>query len=183
MSAPQNLRAVGDRIEQLVDEFDATADPQARAIAQELLAAVAELYGGGLERVMQLAGREVPEFAQRLVDDELVGSLLVVHGLHPDDLTTRVERGLESVRPFLAQHNGNVELLDVDASAGAVHLLLRGSADGCQSTTGALRLAVEAAIVEAAPKIATIDVVPSGTGDPGGAGDHSYPIRRGIRSE
>ena len=81
-----------------------------------------------------------------------------MHGLHPDDLTTRVERGLESVRPFLAQHNGNVELLDVDASAGAVHLLLRGSADGCQSTTGTLRLAVEAAIVEAAPEIATIDV-------------------------
>jgi Fe-S cluster biogenesis protein NfuA len=155
---PQNLRAVGDRIEQLLDDLHAIADPRARATAEELLRSVTELYGGGLERIMQLASADVPAFGQLLVDDELVGSLLIVHGLHPDTIETRVERALETVRPFLAQHDGNVELIDIDARAGAVYLRLLGSCDGCPSSTVTLQLAVEAAIIEAAPEIVTIDV-------------------------
>ncbi len=119
---------------------------------------VTELYGGGLERILVLASEDAPEFAQRLVDDELVGSLLVAHGLHPDDVETRVERALESVRPFLAEHDGDVELLEIDLDAAAVHLRLLGAGDGCGSSTVTLQLAVEAAIIEAAPEIVTIDM-------------------------
>ena len=55
---PQNLRAVGDRIEQLLDELHAVADPQGLAIAEELLRSVTELYGGGLERIVTLGARQ-----------------------------------------------------------------------------------------------------------------------------
>ena len=152
---PQNLRAVGDRIEQLLDELHATADPRARATAEELLRLVTELYGGALERVVQLASADAPALAARLFDDELVASLLVVHGLHPDPVDARVERALGSVRPLLAEQGGEVELLDIDAQAGAVHLRLRGG-EGCGSAT--MRLAVEGAIIEAAPEIVTFDI-------------------------
>ena len=117
-----------------------------------------DLYGGGLERIVVLASTEAPEFAQLLVDDELVGSLLIAHGLHPDDVESRVVRALESVRPFLAEHDGAVELLEIDLDAAAVHLQLVGGGDGCGSSASTLQLAVEAAIIEAAPEIATIDV-------------------------
>ena len=50
----------------------------------------------------------------RLADDELVASLLLVHGLHPTTSTTRVERALDGVRPYLGSHGGDVELLGVD---------------------------------------------------------------------
>ena len=137
--AAQNLRVVGDRIEQLLDELHATADPATCALAQELLRLVTELYGGGLERVVVLAREDAPELVDRLLADELVASLLLVHGLHPESVTARVEQALESVRPFLATHDGDVELLDIDEDAGAVHLRLLGSCDGCPSSAVTLQ--------------------------------------------
>ena len=62
------------------------------------------------------------------------------------------------MRPFLQHHDGDVELLDVDEEAGAVHLRLLGSCDGCPSSSVTLQLAVERAIREAAPEIGIIDV-------------------------
>jgi Fe-S cluster biogenesis protein NfuA len=153
-----DLRAVGDRIEQLLDELHATADPRACATADELLRLVTELYGAALTRVMELVDRDAPTLAETLAADELVASLLLVHGLHPDSLEHRVEHALESVRPFLAQHGGDVELVDLDAAAGAVRLRLLGNCDGCPSSSVTLQLAVERAIVDAAPEIVTIDV-------------------------
>ena len=165
--AAQNLRVVGDRIEQLLDELRDTAEPSTYALAQELLRLVTELYGGGLERVVVLAREDAPELVDRLLSDELVASLLLVHGLHPELVTARVEQALESVRPFLATHDGDVELLDVDEDLGAVHLRLLGSCDGCPSSAVTLRDAVERAIVEAAPEITDIDVEPPSAGTPG----------------
>jgi Fe-S cluster biogenesis protein NfuA len=150
---------LGDRIERRLDELRAAADPRLYDRAEELLRMVTELYGAGLARVVELVGEAAPAAMDRLVDDELVSSLLVVHGLHPDGLTARVERSLESVRPFLAQHGGDVELLDIDADAGAVLLRLLGSCDGCPSSAVTLQSAVERAIVEAAPEIVIIDVL------------------------
>lgn len=85
-------------------------------------------------------------------------------GLHPKPLETRVADALQEVRPFLASHAGGVELLGVDAEAGVVHLRLLGSCDGCPSSAITLQMAVERAIVEAAPEIIRIDVdAPSAT--------------------
>jgi Fe-S cluster biogenesis protein NfuA len=158
MSEPQNLRAVGDRLEQLFDALRAEADPRSRELAEELVRLVTELYGAGLERVIELARVEAPALVASLADDELVASLLVVHGLHPDDVAARVGRALESVRPFLATHGGDVELLAIDQEVGAVQLRLLGSCDGCPSSAITLQMAVERAIVEAAPEIMRIDV-------------------------
>jgi Fe-S cluster biogenesis protein NfuA len=158
MAEKKNLRAVGDRIEQLLDELRAAADPRLYGQAEEMLGLVTELYGGGLARIVEVVGGSDPATLERLAHDELISSLLLVHGLHPDDLSTRVARALEGVRPMLASHGGDVELLDIDAEAGAVHLNLLGSCHGCPSSTVTLRMAVETAIAEAAPEIFIIDV-------------------------
>ena len=119
---------------------------------------VTELYGAGLGRVLEIVGLAAPELLARLGEDELVASLLVVHGLHPVTVEARVEAALASVRPLLAHHDGDVELLAIDPDAGAVMLRLLGSCDGCPSSSVTLQLAVEQAIFEAAPEIARIDV-------------------------
>jgi len=142
-----DVRSLGDRIEQLLDGLQATGDRCARERAEELLRLVTELYGAGLARVMEVVDAEAPELARRLAADDLVGSLLLVHDLHPD-----------SVRPFLAAHGGDVELLAIDDHAGAVQLRLLGSCDGCPSSAVTLQHAVQHAIVEAAPEIVRIDV-------------------------
>jgi Fe-S cluster biogenesis protein NfuA len=158
MPAPQNLRATGDRIEQMLEDLEATADPKTYDRASELLRLVADLYGAGLGRIVELAAARCPDLLDELAADELVASLLLVHGLHPESLARRVEGALAQVRPTLAAHAGDVELLGIDGSAGAVHIRLLGSCDGCPSSSVTLQLAVERAIVEAAPEVVRIDV-------------------------
>ncbi len=159
MAPPQNLRAVGDRIEKLFDELQVGAEPRTYARAEELVRLVTDLYGAALTRVTVIAEDGFgPELMERLLEDELLASLFLVHGLHPESTQARVESALAQVRPFLAQHGGDVELLDVDLGVGAVLLRLLGSCDGCPSSAVTLQNAVERAIVEAAPEIVRIDV-------------------------
>jgi Fe-S cluster biogenesis protein NfuA len=158
MPAKQNLRSTGERIELLLDQLQSNSDAGCFELASEILRLVSELYGGGLARVVELAQEHSPELANILVQDELVASLLLVHGLHPEALEARVEAALEKVRPLLGAHGGDVELLDIDPSAGAVRIRLLGSCDGCPSSSITLQLAVERAIAEAAPEIVIIDV-------------------------
>jgi Fe-S cluster biogenesis protein NfuA/nitrite reductase/ring-hydroxylating ferredoxin subunit len=153
MSEGQDLRAVGSRIEELLGQIRA-GDPGTAEVAEEVVRLVVELYGAGLERTVELAG---PEAMDRLVEDELVASLLVLHGLHPKDTQTRVVEALDQVRPYLGSHAGGVELVGVD-SEGVVHLRLEGSCDGCPSSTMTVKLAIERAIEEAAPEVTAVEV-------------------------
>jgi Fe-S cluster biogenesis protein NfuA len=155
---PQNLRAAGERIEHLLDELRTSTDPRSCDRAEELLRLVSDLYGAGLARIVVLAEQQTPSLIDAIVRDDLVASLLLVHGLHPLSVQVRVEAALAGVRPLLAAHGGDVEVVDLDPGAGAVRLRLLGSCDGCPSSAVTLQMAVERAIVEAAPEIVTIDV-------------------------
>jgi Fe-S cluster biogenesis protein NfuA/nitrite reductase/ring-hydroxylating ferredoxin subunit len=153
------LRAVGDRIELLLDA-SSSGGVVARERAEELVRLVADLYGAGLGRVLELMydlGRLDDQALAALAADDLVSSLLLIHGLHPYDVTTRVENALDSVRPYMATHGGDVELLEV-TDEGVVRVRLLGSCDGCASSSVTLSLAVEGAIEAAAPEIVSIEV-------------------------
>lgn len=151
-----DLRAVGDRIEVLLDELRSTLDRRIWEKVEEVVGLVTELYGGGLERVLQLVPGDAVD---GLVADDLVGSLLILHGLHPQSLDDRVTAALDSVRPYLGSHGGDVEVLGIDADEGVLHLRMLGSCDGCPSSSETLRLAVKQAVEEAAPEIVHIDVI------------------------
>jgi Fe-S cluster biogenesis protein NfuA/nitrite reductase/ring-hydroxylating ferredoxin subunit len=151
----RDLRMVGSRIEELLGQIRSTGDPGAAETAEEVVRLVVELYGAGLERAVELAG---PDALERFVGDELVASLLVLHGLHPKDTRTRVVEALDQVRPYLGSHAGGVELLGVDPEAGVVRLRLEGSCDGCPSSTQTVKLAIERAIEQAAPEVTAVEV-------------------------
>jgi Fe-S cluster biogenesis protein NfuA/nitrite reductase/ring-hydroxylating ferredoxin subunit len=154
-----DLRATGERIEVLLEAASA-GGRVARERAEELVRLVVDLYGAGLERLLEIvhaSGRLDDELLDRLADDELVASLLAVHGLHPDDVDTRVARALEGVRPYLGSHGGDVELLGV-TDDGVVRLRMLGSCDGCPSSSVTLTLAVETAIQQAVPEVTGLDV-------------------------
>ncbi len=153
-----DVRAAGDRIEELFDRLQATADPRTLATAEELLRSVSLLYGSGIARMVELANAEAPALMEAFVADELVASLLLAVGSHPDSLASRVEGALDRVRPFLGAHGGDVELLGVDDDEGVVHLRLLGSCDGCPSSAVTLQTAVEGAIYESAPEVVRIEV-------------------------
>ncbi|MGF7120367.1 NifU family protein [Rhodococcus sp. AG1013] len=147
-------RGAGDRIEALLDA-SAVGGPVARERAEQLVREVVDLYGEALDRILTAAGR-TPGLVDELARDELVSSVLLVSGLHPHDVETRVRTALDSVRPYLGSHGGDVELVDV--SDGVVRLRLLGSCHGCPSSAVTLQLAVEGAVQAAAPETTTIEV-------------------------
>ena len=151
-------RITGDSIERKLEALQARADPRVFDQAVELLQLVSELYGSGLARIMELADLHAPELVAHITADDLLASLLVANGLHPDDIHVRIARALDAVRPFLAGHGGDVELLDIDEHVGAVRLRLLGSCDGCPSSAVTLRTTVERAILDSAPEVVIIDV-------------------------
>lgn len=154
------LRATGERIATLLDA-SASGGLVQRQRAEDLVALVTNLYGAGLERILDIladAGRLDERALSALADDDLVASLLLVHGLHPHDVKTRVAAALDSVRPYLGSHGGDVELVDVGAD-GVVQIRLLGSCDGCPSSSVTLQLAVEGAIEAAAPEVTSIEVL------------------------
>lgn len=154
-------------VERLLDDVEHVADPVARATATELVQALVELYGAGLERVVEAidarGGGAGGELAQALAADELVSHLLLLHGLHPVPLAERVRAALGEVRPYLESHGGNVELVAVDGAE--VRLRMEGSCHGCPSSAATLKLAIEEAIHKAAPEIEEVVAVPD-TGPP-----------------
>jgi Fe-S cluster biogenesis protein NfuA len=139
------------QLEASLAQVETLADAHAREVAVDAIQGLLDVYGAGLTRILELA----PELAERLSEDELVSHLLLLHGLHPVDARTRVEAALESVRPYLATHGGNVELLSV--SDGVAYLRLEGTCHGCPSSTATLKHAIEQAIFKVAPDVERIE--------------------------
>jgi Fe-S cluster biogenesis protein NfuA/nitrite reductase/ring-hydroxylating ferredoxin subunit len=150
-------RTAGDRIQTLLDSC-AASGAAAYERAQQLVREVVGLYGAGLERIVRAGDAG---FAERLATDDLVASLLLVHGLHPHDVHRRVSDALDRVRPYLGSHGGDVDLLEVvDGPEGAgVLLALKGSCKSCPSSAVTLELAVQDAVRAAAPEVSSIEVV------------------------
>ena len=150
------------RIESLVAAVEATADPAAQANTRELLQAVLELHGRGLQRMMEIAGAQA---AEAFAGDALVGSLLLLHDLHPHDLEKRVRRAIEASRPQLAAQGRSVELSGL--AEGVVRVRLERETFGHPSSPETLRKALEDAIWEAAPDAEAVEI--AGTLAPGKA--------------
>jgi len=150
---PLSVREVSERIDTLLDELGQSVPAPALERVEDLVQCVMALYGEGLGRVV---GALDDATLRRLADDEVVGNLLVLHDLHPDDVDTRVQQALERVRPYLGSHAGGVSLSGV-AERGVVHLRLEGSCDGCPSSSLTVRSAIEEAILVAAPDVVAVE--------------------------
>jgi Fe-S cluster biogenesis protein NfuA/nitrite reductase/ring-hydroxylating ferredoxin subunit len=153
----QGLRERVARMETLLGEIETLPDQNARSKAAEVVGVLLDLYGEGLARMMEVVaeGEERERTFDAFAEDELVSHLLLLHGLHPLDLQTRVVMALEEVRPYLQSHGGNVELLGVED--GVARLRMQGSCSGCPSSTVTLRLAIEEAIQKSAPDLERIE--------------------------
>src|ERR1700733_4796976 len=154
-----SLRRMAGRVESLIGGFDAVSTPrQARELGEELVRTIVSLYGQGLERVLTVvhdaAGDRHAENFERLCDDPFVESLLCLHDLHPYSVEERVQRALDSVRPYLKSHEGDISLAGV--ANGVATLRLQGSCDGCPSSSATVKLAVERAILQRVPEITEV---------------------------
>ncbi len=156
MSGEINLSSVGERIEALVAELGASADPVARAKAEDLLQLVMRFYGAGLERMLEIVDEGPDEDAERLfgrfADDPLVASVLLLHGLHPLDVDTRVRAALQKVRA----HGADVDLLEVQN--GIARISVKYGTNGRGPSSAAIRQAIEQALLDAVPEVTRVDL-------------------------
>ncbi len=145
-----DVAALTKRVESLLDRFEQRSD------ADELVRTLLTLYGEGLSRILAILRQSVDgeSLIETICEDPFIASLLLIHDLHPVPLQTRVERALEHVRPYLRSHEGDVDLVGIED--GVVELRLRGSCDGCASSSATLKQAVERAIFERAPEVLEI---------------------------
>ncbi len=68
-------------------------------------------------------------------------------------ITEKVEQCLETIRPALAMHNGNVELISVDEEQGIVTVKFLGGCEGCPMSQVTLKMGIEAEILANVPEI------------------------------
>jgi Fe-S cluster biogenesis protein NfuA len=155
------------RVEALLEALENVPDPAARETATEVVQALLDLYGEGLARLADhIAENDDGRIAAAVTGDELVSHLLLLHGLHPVPVRDRVLGALDSVRPYLEQHGGDVELLGVEG--GVVSLRLEGTCNGCPSSALTLKSAIEEAIFKAAPDVESVRA--EGVDEPAPAG-------------
>ncbi|MFI0543187.1 hypothetical protein [Streptomyces sp. RP5T] len=152
MSAVNSAEQTGRRVEEILGRLAESGDTAAAAAAEELVRSLMDFYGAGLARILHLLSGAPGEALARLLGDDLVASLLVLHDLHPEDRDTRIARALDGVR----EHT--LEVVGFDDESGTLTLRAR-EADGCGcgSGTGA-REAAEAALACFAPEVRAVDV-------------------------
>ena len=151
--------ALVTRVQELKKQLEAIQDPAARDLAEELTAAIVQMYGAGLERIVAAiadAGPAGQEIMGALSRDGVAASLLLIHDLFPVSVEERVLEALERVRPYMESHGGNVEFLGVHQ--GIAHLRLEGSCKTCSASSSTLELAVRQALEEAAPDLEGMEV-------------------------
>ncbi|WP_052887525.1 NifU family protein [Thermogemmatispora carboxidivorans] len=153
-------------IERLLAEVERLSDPQARALAEELIRALVALYGEGLRRIVELLAAvdgsqtSATSSGGRLLDllarDELVAALLLLHDVHPVPLRERLEQALEEVRPVVRGYGGELELLHL--TEGVASLRLSGGCRGCAASLQYLQQRIEEAVYRVAPDLNGLEI-------------------------
>jgi hypothetical protein len=144
------------RIETLIQNIERAPDEAARSQARELVQAVLDLHAAALGKTLEhvaAAGDTGRAVIDALGRDELVSSVLMLHGLHPLDLETRVRQALEQLGPRLRARVELVEMAD-----GFVRLRVEASGNGRPASAEGMKAAIEDAICDKAPDVAGIEI-------------------------
>jgi hypothetical protein len=139
-------------IEALLEKVGLT-DPGLRGAAEELLRLLMQLYGAGLGRavgILREAGHE--DVLARLAEDRLVGSLLLLHGIHPVDAETRVREALRRLDRGLESHH--LELNGIEDGVARVRVVR----DSEGRVPAGIAETIEHAITECAPDLDGVQV-------------------------
>jgi Fe-S cluster biogenesis protein NfuA/nitrite reductase/ring-hydroxylating ferredoxin subunit len=155
----EQMSRQGCRIETILRQVEALPDPAARELAGEFLESVLGFYGSGLGQILRLieqSGPGGPIALERLARDPLVSGLLLVHGVHPHDLRSRLEEALARVRPYLNSHGGDVELIGL--GGGFARLRFKGACKSCPSSALTLERAIRQSIEEVCPDLSGFEL-------------------------
>lgn len=75
------------------------------------------------------------------------------------DTLQRIEETLDTLRPYIASHRGQVEVVDFDESDGILLLRMGGTCHGCSASTVTLRQGIEARLRQLVPEVKHVESV------------------------
>jgi Fe-S cluster biogenesis protein NfuA len=157
VSDSRDFREDMQRIGNLVQEIESSADPAVRAITKTLMQSLMDLHGAAIEKALDIvadSGEQGMAIIDRLGRDPLVSSVLILYGLHPEDLETRIVKAVDKVRPQLRKQGCEVELISV--SDGAIRLRAETGSHTCGSTAKTLQATLEGTMYDAAPDLTSL---------------------------
>ena len=141
------------RIEELIAAIQEHGNPVVRASAVEMVRALLDIHRAGLEQILEQIVRQGEPgqvILNELLANELVSRLLLLHGLHPVDLPTRLGQALDTARSHLRSFGADVELQE--ATHEVVALRVRGGSE-------IVHRLLEQAILTAAPDVLRLEFV------------------------
>ena len=159
MSDDLQLQAESAQLEQVLAEVrELVAMPVWRRV-EDALRRVVRLYGEGLARAIAHAresGANGATFDARIASDELLASLLVLHGLHPLSTEQRVRGALAAVHRELGISESALALVEI--RDGVVALSAAGALGNGAMASGLAESIVRRALETAAPEIARVEI-------------------------
>ncbi|GAB7184745.1 hypothetical protein ATKI12_4576 [Kitasatospora sp. Ki12] len=124
------------------EALDALAGSGAEQAGEQLVRDLMDFYGQGLARIVPLLP---PPALDRMLDDPAVAGPLLLHDLHPEPVTARIDRALASLPE-------RVEVLGFDPGTGVLRLRRTGGGCGCGAGD------VEAALACHAPEVTAVEL-------------------------
>ncbi len=145
---------VGDieRLESIVASWDETP----RSVVGAYKLAIESLNAEAFRRLIRALKTDPAALAamQAAAKDEVVYALLRRYELLKPSLNERVEQALDSVRPMLKSHGGDVELVGVRPPS--IEVRFKGACDSCPASTLTFHAGVKKAVQDVCPEITEI---------------------------
>jgi Fe-S cluster biogenesis protein NfuA/nitrite reductase/ring-hydroxylating ferredoxin subunit len=154
-----------------VESIVAGWDESHALTVRALKTAIEDLHKEALKRLIR-ALKDDPAAGARLREalaDPVVFAVLRFHGLIKAPLAERVNLALEEVRPLLAGHGGDVELVAIKPP-DTVELRLIGSCHGCPASGQTLGEGIEKTIRAHCPEILHVNQVSRAAAESAGGG-------------
>lgn len=141
-----------ERLNLLVEEIEDYPDAEVREKTLDVIQIILSLHGETLHRILKTLD-ELPQKEQilsRLLADEVIRSILIIHNLMPEDLQTRIAGAVETMRPFLVVQGCDIKFLGIEDGAARMRLMRKGEN---APTLSVLKAEIENALAEAAPDL------------------------------
>lgn len=157
MNHMEEAESIIERLNLLVEEIENYPDAQVRENTLDIIQIVLSLHGEVLRRVLETL-EQFPQREQvlpRLLADEVIRSVLIIHNLMPEDLRTRVAGAVEAMRPFLLAQGCDIKFLGIEDGSARLRLIRKG--DNAPPIS-VLQAEIENALTEAAPDLGGVIV-------------------------
>jgi Fe-S cluster biogenesis protein NfuA/nitrite reductase/ring-hydroxylating ferredoxin subunit len=138
---------VQDLIEELnarIAQLEQLPQPELKAQIFTVLQLIDQLHRPSVARMASFLKEK--NLWEESLNDGHIHLLFTLYDQLPLDELTQVEDALQSVRPYIESHGGDLEVLKVED--GIVHVKLKGSCQSCSASSATLTLGVETALRE-----------------------------------